>query len=55
MAGDYSSERGYGAYTPMGELADPIVVSLSPQELRSIRANAFSSTYGEIKAVLVAL
>lgn len=52
VAGDYSSVMGYGAFTPNHELADPIVLTLTTQELAAIAANRFSSTYGEIKCVL---
>jgi hypothetical protein len=56
MAGDYSSERGYGAYTlDRNILADPIVVSLSDAERTAIAANELSSTYGELMAVHHAL
>lgn len=51
VAGDYSSTHGYAAYTPNGELKDPIVVSLNNDELRSISNNTLSSTYGEIAVV----
>ncbi len=51
VAGDYGSNTGYGAYTPYGELADPIVVSLTPEEEDLIARNKFSSTYGELRAL----
>ncbi len=55
VAGDYSSTHGYAAYTPGGELADPIVISLTEEERCLIAHNKHSSTLGEIKAVLVSL
>lgn len=52
MAGDYSSERGFGAYLlDKTLLPDPIVVPLSEAEQLAIRANTYSSTYGELKAL----
>lgn len=56
MAGDYSSTHGYAAYAPHGELnGQPIVVTLTPAELERIAANSFSSTLGELTAVLKTL
>ncbi len=51
VAGDYGSKTGYGAYTPYGELPDPMVISLTPEEERLIAQNKFSSTYGELRAL----
>lgn len=51
VAGDYSSTHGYAAFTPYGELSEPIVVSLTPEELEAISTHSLSSTYGELKAI----
>ncbi len=52
VAGDYSNIRGYVAYTPYGELSDPMVVSLTPQDLHAIADNDFSSTFGVLLVLL---
>ena len=55
VAGDYSSDRGYAAFTPNREIPDPVIVSLTPAEQALIAANRLSSTYGELKVVLLTL
>jgi hypothetical protein len=55
VAGDYSSTHGYAAYTPNGEIEEPIVITHTPEELALIAANKHSSTLGEAKTVELSL
>lgn len=55
VAGDYSSTHGYAAFTPEGELIDPIVITISDEVLAAVAQNRYSSTLGEIECVLRSL
>jgi hypothetical protein len=55
VAGDYSSTHGYAAFTPDGELADPIVLTISDETLEKVAQNRYSSTLGETECVLRSL
>ncbi len=54
LVGD-ASERQYAAFTPNGELAAPIIVPMSEQELQQLHAGHLSSTLREARTLRVAL
>jgi hypothetical protein len=49
MRGDFSGVCGYAGFMPNGEVTEPVVVTLTPQEQEAVLQGQLSSCVGEIR------